>query len=79
MDQKTADASKQISIPLQTITAPYSKIEHNIKLLLLIEAGTTKGGLESADVWGDADDVSYFRKFSGRTSNLTKFSMIAHE
>jgi len=21
--------------------------------------GTTKGGLESADVWGDADDVSY--------------------
>ncbi len=63
MDQKTADASKQISIPLQTITAPYLQIEHNIKLLLLIEAGTTKGGLESADVWGDADDVSYFRNF----------------
>ena len=21
--------------------------------------GTGKGGLESADVWGDADDVSY--------------------
>lgn len=79
MDQKTADASKLISVPLQTKTKPYPKIEHNIKLLLLIEAGTTKGGLESADVWGDADDVSYFIKFSGRTSNLTKFSMIAHE
>ena len=79
MDQKTADASKQISFPLQTNTAPYLKIEHNFKLLLLIEAGTTKGGLESADVWGDADDVSDFRNFSGRTSYLTKFSMIAHE
>jgi hypothetical protein len=50
---------------LQTNSAPYLKIEHYIKLLLLIEAGTTKGGLESADVWGDADDVSYFRNFSG--------------
>ena len=45
MDQKTAaDLSKLHSIIY--------------KLNYYIEGATTTGGLESADVWGDEDDVS---------------------
>lgn len=63
MDQKTADASKLISISLQANIALHLNLEHIINPLLLIESGTTKGGLESADIWGDADDVSDFNNF----------------
>jgi hypothetical protein len=31
----------------------------NHKYIEATAGGTTKGGLESADIWGDADDVSY--------------------
>ena len=38
--------------------------------------GTTKGGLESADIWGDADDVSLFNHSK---IELTNYCCVAHE
>ena len=41
-----------------------SKYELIFNPTLLIETGTTKGGLDSADIWGEADDVSHNKLLS---------------
>jgi len=53
MDQKTADQSKDTSIMCFTFIMKDSNHE-------CIEATAGEGGLESADIWGDADDVSCY-------------------
>ena len=55
MDQKTADQSKDTSITSFTFIIKDTKHQS----IETTAGGTTKGGLESADIWGDADDVSY--------------------
>lgn len=53
MDQKTADQSKD------TACFTFIMKDSNHECIEATAGGTTKGGLESADIWGDADDVSY--------------------
>ena len=58
MDQKTADQSKDAFITYKwCFTFIIKDTKH--QSIETTAGGTTKGGLESADIWGDADDVSY--------------------
>lgn len=56
MDQKTADQSKDTS----TMCFTFIMKDSNHECIEATAGGTTKGGLESADIWGDADDVSCY-------------------
>ena len=64
MDQKTADQSKSSISDMASTDFNFISCGYLYKNVETAGA-TTKGGLESADIWGDADDVSIYEIHRG--------------